>query len=278
MLSACGADVVVHGINEREANQIIETLADHEITAQKLINLTGREIVYDVAVGGSARLDAIRVLNKFELPRRRDKGYHETFSESGLIPTSAEERAKRLAALEGEIERQVKLIDGVLDVQVQIVMPEESALRTTQQQEPMTTASVTIKYLPGAGGSRPVSEPEVQAIVAAGVEKLSPENVVVLMRPAGGIQTPAKEAAAAAKDGKSLEGVPRRFALIGAAGALVLIALLGLGLMFAQISLRRVRTRLIRLQTEIAKARQKKPGESLPAVSSSPGTGSLTSP
>ena len=50
------------------------------------------------------------------------------FLKAGLIPTSGEERAKFLAALEGEIEKQLKLIDGILDVQVQIVLPEESAL------------------------------------------------------------------------------------------------------------------------------------------------------
>jgi type III secretion protein J len=197
------------------------------------------------------------------MPRRKDKGYAETFAEGGLIPTSSEEKAKRLAALEGEIERQIKLIEGILDVQVQIVMPDESALRTTKEQEPATTASVTIKYLPGAGGARPVSEPEVQAIVAAGVEKLLPENVVVLMRPVGGPAVAADSKPVDPK--KGLEKLGHKRLLIGLTALLVMIALLGLGLVFSQMRLRTVRGRLVRLQNEIAKARRK-PGEALPAA------------
>jgi type III secretion system YscJ/HrcJ family lipoprotein len=157
LLAGCAAETVVHNLNEKEANIIIEVLADNDVNGMKLLNAAGREVVYDISVPASERLKAIRVLNKNELPRRRDKGYDEIFSSSGLIPTAGEEKAKKLAALEGEIERQLKLIEGILDVQVQIVMPDESALRTTQEQEPATTASVTIKYLPGVGGARPVS-------------------------------------------------------------------------------------------------------------------------
>ena len=258
LLSACGTETVVHGVNEREANHIIEVLADNDITTSKVTNATGRELVYDLAVSAGQRVEAIRVLNDHELPRRRDHGYADIFSESGLIPTSSEEKAKRLAALEGEIERQLKLIDGVLDVEVQIVSPEESALRTTKEQEAPTTASVTLKYLARADGSRPVSEPEVQAVVAAGVEKLMPENVVVLMRRVE-IANQAEKQRAPAVFGTRLNPKLMSSLVVGAG---VLVALLVIVLIFSQWRLQQVRGRLVRLQNEIAKAR-KKPAEAL---------------
>ena len=49
---------------------------------------------------------------------------------------SAEERAKFLQALEGEIQKQLKLVDGILDVQVQVVTPEFD--------DPPTTESYTL--------------------------------------------------------------------------------------------------------------------------------------
>ena len=103
-------------------------------------------------------LDKFGDISEFqpELAKKFFSYYNDVFKESGLIPTSAEERAKSMAALEGEIERQIKLIEGVLDVQVQIVQPEESALRTNQNQIPPTTASVAVKYLEGEDGSRPM--------------------------------------------------------------------------------------------------------------------------
>ena len=84
-----------------------------------------------------------------------------------MIPSRIQEAAQKLSALEGEIERQLKLIVGVLDVEVQLVMPEQSPLDTQDTMTP-TTASVTVKYLPGTDGSKPLSEPQVRALVAAG--------------------------------------------------------------------------------------------------------------
>ena len=53
-----------------------------------------------------------------------------------------------------------------------------------------------------------------------------------------------------------MEGRGEEFGVV----AVVLILLMGLGLIYGQIRLRTVRSRLIRLQTEIARARRK-PGE-----------------
>lgn len=250
-LAGCGVETVVQDLDEKEANKIIELLADNDIEGVKQLKDTGREIRFAVAVPGKQRLQAIRLLNKHELPRRQAKGYNEVFKESGLIPTSAEEKAKKLAALEGEIERQIKLIEGVLDVQVQIVLPEQNPLRTTQDQQPPTTASVTVKYLPGSGGARPVSEPEVQALVAAGVEKLAPEDVVVLMRPSGQLaaETPVKA--------QSMNPEDRKRLVMFLAGALALVVIFGIILVYTHVRLRTVRGRLVRLQTEIAKARRR---------------------
>ena len=259
-LASCGTEAIVHDLGEREANRILELLADKNIQGLKLINDKGRTVTYTIHVPSANRMDAIRMLNQNDLPRRKDKGYHEIFSESGLIPTSTEERAKKMAAIEGEIERQLKLIDGILDVEVQLVIPEENALRTAEEQRPKTTASVTIRYLSGADGAKPLTEPQVQAIVAAGVEKLAAADVVVLMKPSDGFQ-----AASAAKPEQvsGIRGWSQKQVNWAIVGVIAFILFLLLGLLFLQMRLKIVRDKLIRLQTEIAKAR-KKPGEELP--------------
>ena len=256
--------MVVHQLNEREANLILELLADHEISGTKGELDNGRLIVYSVSVPRKSRLDAIRALNHNEMPRRRDMGYNEVFKDGGLIPTAGEERAKQMAALEGEIEKQLKLVDGILDAQVQLVLPEENALRTAQEVRVPTTASVTLKYLPGPGGAKPLSEPQIQAVVAAGAERLTPDNVVVVMTPAGGRYRHGGDSEA--DDSARLPGLrglsSRQVSLL----AIVLVStilLLGLGLAAGQLRLRTVRGRLLRLQTEIARARRR-PGDGSP--------------
>jgi type III secretion protein J len=247
----------VHKTSEREANKILEILDREGIAANKGVVDTGREVHFTISVSSSKKIRAIEVLNEHALPTPEDQGYSEVFVEGGLIPTNAEERAKFLQALEGEIQRQLKLVEGILDVQVQVVVPQEDALRTTQEQRPDTTASVTIKYLPGSGGAKPLSEPQVQAIVAAGVESLTPDKVVVVMTPAG-TMTRRRAALEVRSTGTSFwKKQPDKRLNVLAISVLGFVLLLALGLIYAQLRLRLVRGRLIRLQTEIAKARRK---------------------
>ena len=253
--TACAVETIVHGLDEREANQIIEIFADHEISTTKGMLDNGRVVSYTLAVPAKSRIDAIKLLNKYELPRRHDKGYNEIFQAGGLIPTSGEEKAKKLAAIEGEIERQLKLIEGILDVQVQLVMPDESALQTTQETSTITTASVTIKYLPGPAASKPLSETQVQAIVAAGVEKLTPDNVVVVMTPVGGLNRASLAQSEVYATGLKKLSSGRLNTLVAA--LVFLLLLLGMGVVFLQLRFQTVRSRLGRLQTEITKAKRR---------------------
>ena len=266
-LVGCSVETVVSGLSEKEANSIIELFADNKIETTKGMVDSGRDIYYSIVVPSNKRLEAIRLLNLHDLPRRKDKGYNEIFSETGLIPTNAEENAKKLAALEGEIQMQLKLIDGILDAQVQIVMPQQSALQTAEDQISPTTASVTIRYLPGAGGTKPITEAQVQTLVAAGVEKLTADQVFPLM-------TPGRSASKLGFTDAPHDAVPTGNSWLAKYSAkavniltvVILATILALSVLvlFGQLRLRTVRTRLVRLQNEISKARRRPDTESLP--------------
>lgn len=262
--AGCGVDAVVHNLEEREANKVVEVLADADIVAQKVTVDNGRTVSFTINVPNKNRIEAIKTLNRNQMPRRPDSGYQEVFKEGGLIPTAGEERAKQLAAIEGEIEKQLKLVDGILDSQVQLVLPEESALRTAQDVRSPTTASVTIKYAPGPGGAKPLSEPQVQAIVAAGVERLTPDNVVVVMTPATGFGRGSERGGDYGRDTGGLHGLSGKQVNMVFVGMVAIVILLCVFLIGSQVALRTVRSRLTRLQNEIAKARRKPEGAILP--------------
>ena len=265
VLPACAAETVIHGVNEREANRILELLADSQINATKLVIDDGRTIKFNISVAANSKLDSIRLLNHNSLPRRPDKGYTEVFSEGGLIPTSAEEKAKKLAALEGELEKQLKLIDGVLDAQIQIVMPTESALRTSEEQRPTTTASVTLRYLPGAAGENPLTESQLQTLLAAGVENLTPDKVYPILTPVsrGAGAVPAGAGTTGAS-GSWLASMSKKQVNMTTAAIICLILILCVLLVFFQFRLKSVRSKLMRLQAQIMKAQQRQSGDSLP--------------
>lgn len=250
-LAGCGSEIIVNRVDERDANRIIELLENHEIGAMKGMVDTGREQYFTIAVSGGDRVDAIRLLNHYEMPRPAPRGYAQVFAGGGLIPSQSEERAKYMQAIEGEVQKQLLLVPGILDVEVQVNIPEESPLKTIDAMQP-ATASVTIKYLEGANGEKPLNEPDVQSVVAAGVEKLTKDHVVVAMVPAA--RPTVRTSATAVSRADVLKD---RRVQMGMAAAIVLIVLLGLGLVFFQFRLRAVRGRLVRLQKEIAKARRK---------------------
>ena len=264
LLPACAAETIIHGINEREANRILELLADSQINATKLVIDDGRTIKFNISVAANSKLDSIRLLNHNSLPRRPDKGYTEVFSEGGLIPTSAEEKAKKLAALEGELEKQLKLIDGVLDAQIQIVMPTESALRTSEEQRPATTASVTLRYLPGAAGEKPLTESQLQTLLAAGVENLTPDKVYPILTPVSRSAGAVAAGVAAGASGSWLASLSKKQVNMTTAAIICLILILCVLLVFYQLRLKSVRSKLMRLQAQIMKAQQRQTGDSLP--------------
>ncbi|MBI5508840.1 MAG: hypothetical protein HY903_08815 [Deltaproteobacteria bacterium] len=270
LAAACGTETVVQKLNEREANEILEVLDDANIQANKSVLDTGREIFFSIQVSAGQRPKAIKVLNQYNLPRPRDKGYDQVFGaeSSGLIPTNTEERAKLLQALEGEIQSQLKLVEGILDAQVNIVMPQEDALKSTKDIQALPSASVTIKYMPNVSGAKPLSEPQVQAVVAAAVEKLTPDRVVVVMTPGGG--APVRGRSGDRDNRGGICGLPTKTINLIAVVVLVVILLMAMGLVYGQIRLRGVRGRLIRLQNEIAKARRKPAESGISAQSSQP--------
>ena len=143
-----------------------------------------------------------------------------------------------------------------------------------QETRSPTTASVTIKYLPGPGGAKPLSEPQVQAVVAGGVERLTPDNVVVVMTPAGNARNERQEAAEAiartqgggaggGSNAMGMRGISEKNLKMGLVVLVGLMLVLCISVAVSQIQKRQAQSRLARLQSEIAKARRK-PTESPP--------------
>ena len=267
--TACAPETIIHDIGEREANTILELLADHDIQANKQMKSDGRTTTFDVLVKSDKIMSSIRLLNQYELPRRANTGYTEVFGEGGLIPTSSEEKAKELAALEGEIQKQFQLVDGILDTEVNLVIPENNPLRNNEEQKPSPTASITIRYLPGKGGSKPITEQQVQALVSAAVENLTADKVFPLMTPVSiGYKTDGLEDDPNSVKGSWIGRLDKKTVNILTILITVLFVVLAGLLVVSQLRLNNVRSRLLRLQNEIANARKRQQsGDSLPPAS-----------
>jgi type III secretion system YscJ/HrcJ family lipoprotein len=186
MLIACAKTEVVHELEEKEANEIVVLLdsAEPPIAAQKLPDVAAQGNKgprFMIVVPGAEANRAWKILTQNNLPRRKDQGLTEVFSQGGLVPTQSEEKAKWLNAIQGDLARTLKSIDGILDARVHIVMPEDSVLRVKEEDRAIATASVWYKYAPrDKKAPKPLTDQEVAELVANSVEKLKPENVKVI--------------------------------------------------------------------------------------------------
>ncbi|HEY3355320.1 MAG TPA: secretion protein [Polyangia bacterium] len=175
-ISGCSNVELQHGLDERQANQIVLTLDQAGITADKLKEEGGREATFRVRVAGADAAQAWKVLKAHELPRERAKGLLEVFGQPSLIPTATQERALHLTALCGELSRTLETVDGVLTARVHVSLPDDNPLREGAERV-RPAAAVLIKARPGTA----LGEDEVRKLVAGSVDGLDPAKVSVVI-------------------------------------------------------------------------------------------------
>ncbi|MFN0167311.1 MAG: hypothetical protein ACKV22_12850 [Bryobacteraceae bacterium] len=181
-LTGCSKLHLQGGLSEQEAQEIIVLLKENGLEASSEVepgeSKEGPKYAVTIRGGDQNLVVAWRVLRENGLPRDKVKGLADVFAGGGMIPTAAEEKARLLVGLSGEMSRTLKSIGGVSDARVHVVLPENSPLLEKSQWSP-TTASVLIKYTTKAP---PLQETEVRSLVAKSVEGLNPDNVAVVFK------------------------------------------------------------------------------------------------
>jgi type III secretion protein J len=160
-------------LDQQQANQIVATLREHGIPADRSPGKGGR---ISVSVDESRFAEAVQVTSDNGLPKQEFSNLGQVFKKEGLISSPVEERAQMIFALSQELSRTVSEIDGVLSARVHLVLPENDPLR---QQLVPSSASVFIRHRAIA----PINDliPQIKMLVANGVAGLSYEKVSVIL-------------------------------------------------------------------------------------------------
>jgi type III secretion protein J len=173
---------VLHGLDEGAANESLAALERAGIGAEKVADTGGGEgglssaFALRVSRGDAARaLDVLRVRG---LPRERRHGFAEVYGQASLIPTASEERARYLEATAGEIERTLETAEGIITARVHLVLEEIDPLAVDAKPRTTARAAVLIK---AAQGRMPLSEGDVQKLVAGSVPGLEQRAVAVVV-------------------------------------------------------------------------------------------------
>ncbi|GEM_PF-445906 len=176
--SACRSQIQ-HGLDERDANEGISALVARGFDARKVPE-KGKKPTWAIELDDDHATDALRVLTELKLPRPARTTTREVTSQGALIETPAAERLRQLEALEGDIEQMLEGMDGVASAGVELVVP--AAPRPGQPLVP-SKASALIRALPSALERLQQQQAAIRALIAASVEGLKADDVVVLIDP-----------------------------------------------------------------------------------------------
>lgn len=172
--------------SEKEALVIQSALEGRGVPGvEKSPSAARRGGAWDVTVPVEVAVRARAALVELDLPREKRAGLAEMAQGFGLVPSPAQERARVMAALAGELSTTLEAIDGVVSARVHVSPAREADLDGAGA-EP-GTAVVLVKYVPGgdratvargdgsaAGAGGPADAPVTAEMVRGMVVKAVP--------------------------------------------------------------------------------------------------------
>ena len=180
LLARCSVELQ-HDLSEDQANEILVILQSNGVLAEKVQTGNDQNKTYALSVTRAQAQKAWQILKENDLPGRSEKGIEDIFTKNSLIPTATEERALYLEALQGELARTLKTMDGVINARVHIVLPEDSLFgEEVTQSKPK--AAIFIKYTFRRDGSFPFKHNEIKSLVAGSVKGLETKDVEVIAK------------------------------------------------------------------------------------------------
>lgn len=177
--------IIVNGLDEKEANEILVFLSNKGIDANKVqassegAGAGTRAILWNISVEESQANEAMAMLNQVGLPRRRGQNLLGIFSNVGLVPSGMQEKIRYQAGLAEQIASTIRKIDGVLDADVQISFPEEDPLNPGAAKQKIT-ASVYVKHSGVLDDPNAHLITRIKRLVAGSVNGLDYDNVTVI--------------------------------------------------------------------------------------------------
>jgi type III secretion protein J len=177
--TSCSTRTLVEGLPADEAQRCVVVLKAAGIDAAAERDASGAQGTFLLTVRGddAAYRSALQLLDEHGLPRLRREGFGA--QSDGLIPSPSEERARYIKGLSSEIEGLIESIDGVVEADVLVSLPERRPLAAPGAEA--ASASAVVSH---AGEESPVSEAEVRAIVVRAVgTAIAEDGVAVLLKP-----------------------------------------------------------------------------------------------
>lgn len=179
---------IVNGIEEKEANEIIVLLSNKGIDAEKVENKQGsgggggggqKSALWDISVKNEETTSAMSILNNAGFPRPKSQNLLNIFKDSSLVPTDLGEKIRYQAGLASQISSTIRNIDGILNADVLLSIPDPDPLNPNAPKKDIT-ASVYVKHSGVLDDPNSGLATKIKNLVASSVSGLKTENVTLV--------------------------------------------------------------------------------------------------
>lgn len=180
---------IVNNVEEREANQIVVYLATKGIAAQKIAAPTAggaaaatTELMFNISVDETQTVEAMAALNQGGFPRKKGISLLDLFAKSGLVSSEKEEKIRYQAGLAAQIAATIRKIDGVIDADVELSIPQEEVVMpgAETQTQARVTAAVYVKHQGVLDDPNSHLITKIKRLLAGSVPGLSTSDVTVI--------------------------------------------------------------------------------------------------
>ncbi len=148
LLAACTRTELLQDLEERQANEVVAVLLQHNIDAEKrALGKAG----FVVRVSAADLAEAINIVQLQGLPSSPRTQIANLFPPDSMVSTPLAERARLLSAIEQRLEESLSMLDGVHSARVHVsydAAPAEGGLQ--QRRPPSMHVAAVLAHLHGA--------------------------------------------------------------------------------------------------------------------------------
>ncbi len=176
ILTGCHVELF-HDLNEKQANEILMVLRKSHIDAKKIRAKEIKNISWVITVPEDAIETALHISIQNDMPRQSPLGFNELYSNSTLVPTNTEEKAKYISALCGELSKTLEAIDGVLAARIHIALPDKD-FSLIERSASQASVAALIKINPKV--TNIPDDNEIKLLLSKSIDCVSLDHIAII--------------------------------------------------------------------------------------------------
>lgn len=173
VVAGCTGTPLYSELEEQQANQVMAALLASGISVTK--EPSASKNGFQINIASSDIPAAMEILRTRGLPQRASPTLGELFKKEGFASSATDEKARYVFGLQENIRRGLMMIDGIVDANVVIALPDPNPLGDTP---PESSASVLIIQAPGVDLRD--RETDLKVSIKDGLQGMSDVNKVTI--------------------------------------------------------------------------------------------------